>query len=151
VSGANFKSDLKHLAEDLKQFEERSHAPPTQSSRLSAHENLRQLPLTPPPEIEFAQPAPIFKPAEPKIEIPRLEYQPRLEPQIPPAPPRIEMPPSQAFAPAPTAPKTPGWPVDSRSQNAARELQQRLNLSTEAEALRMLVTLGAEAAKKLFP
>ena len=33
----------------------------------------------------------------------------------------------------------------------ARELSERLNLSSETEALRMLITLGAERARALFP
>jgi hypothetical protein len=87
------------------------------------HQNLRSLPPTP-PETYFSPPEPIFKP----------DPTPRQEP------PRYEM-----------APKAIAWPVDARSQHAARELQQRLNLSTETEALRILVTLGAEMARKLFP
>src|SRR5665213_3819607 len=39
VSGANFKSDLKHLAEDLKQFEEPTAPPQILGQRLSAHGN----------------------------------------------------------------------------------------------------------------
>ncbi|MGZ3723056.1 MAG: hypothetical protein ACXVA9_09010 [Bdellovibrionales bacterium] len=163
VSGANFKSDLKHLAQDLKQFEEPTAPPPM--GRLSTHDY-------------FSPPEPIFKPEpvqtrmdiplrmepprmEPvRMEPPRMEaVQARIEPvQAPPPPPMMEPPrmetpriePSRMEIPPP--PKaTSGWPVDSRSQHAARELQQRLNLSSETEALRMLVTLGAEAAKKLFP
>lgn len=123
VSGENFKTDLKHLAQDLKQFEESS-APP-QMGRLSAH-----LPVEEPPPLRieplrrlaetFPPPEPIFKPE--------------------PLPPRIE-----------AAPKPLAWPVDARSTHAARELHQRLNLSSEMEALRMLVTLGAERARALFP
>lgn len=134
MSSANFKSDLKHLAEDLKQFEEPI-APPTHASaRPSSH----VLPQTP-PEQYFSPPEPIFKPEGPA----RVEL--RLEPPVAAPPPRHE--------PPPTAPpkSATSWPVDARSQHAARELQQRLNLSSETEALRMLVTLGAEASKKLFP
>lgn len=105
VSGETFKADLKHLAEDLKQFEESSAAPP--------------------PVVHLFSPAePIFKP-EP---IPQTHV-PRSEPPVKPA----------------------SWPVDNRSLACARELQQRLNLSSEMEALRMLVTLGSERAKALFP
>jgi hypothetical protein len=142
VSGAAFKSDLKNLAEDLKKFEEPS-VPPHYAGRLSHHEVPQQQPvqqqlsfhqhthqhqhsnvrpLPPqPPETYFSPPEPIFKP----------EAKPEPKPE----------PPKSAAS----------WPVDARSQVAANELQTRLNLSTETEALRILVTLGAEAAKKLFP
>jgi len=121
VSGENFKSDLKHLAEDLKKFEEPS-SPPQQPSRLSPSHDEPPVPLRiePPPAPRreyFSQPEPIFKPE------PRMEQ----------------------------APKPLAWPVDARSTHAARELQQRLNLSSEMEALRILVTLGAERARALFP
>lgn len=105
VSGETFKADLKHLAEDLKQFED---------------------PSVPPPVVQlFSQnPEPIFKP-EP-IPQPLVS---RSEPPVKPA----------------------SWPVDNRSLAAARELQQRLNLSSEAEALRMLLVMGIERARVLFP
>lgn len=105
VSGENFKADLRHLAEDLKQFEEPS-APPT-----------------PPSVVHLFSAEPIFKPE------PVPQSVPRSEPPVKPA----------------------SWPVDNRSLAAARELQQRLNLSSEVEALRMLVTMGAERARALFP
>lgn len=107
VSGENFKSDLKHLAQDLKQFEESS-APPQ----------------GPPLHISEPVHAPI---AEPMI---------RTVPNPQPPPP---------------APKAPSWNLDQRTLSAAREVQQRLNLSSEQEALRMLVTLGIERARSLFP
>jgi hypothetical protein len=115
VSGEAFKADLKHLAEDLKQFEIPS-PPHTQPSRSPSYE------FTPPPE-----------------EMPAATF------AAPPPPPRV------APAPAPQAPTTVHWPVDARTLGAAREIMQRLNLSSEVEALRLLVTLGAERARALFP
>lgn len=116
VSGENFKADLRHLAEDLKQFEE---------------------PSVPPPVVHlFSQAEPIFKP-EPS---PSLHRGYPVDSQPVPPPTRSEPPVKPA-----------SWPVDNRSLAAARELQQRLNLSSEVEALRMLVTMGAERARALFP
>lgn len=43
------------------------------------------------------------------------------------------------------------WVIDARSMAIAREVQQRLNLSHETEAIRFLITLGAERARSLFP
>ncbi len=116
VSGETFKSDLKHLAEDLKQFEEPIAPPP--HGRASSHSHMYE-------KIRIAPPPPVFHPSEPLFE---------------PAPP-----------PRDTAQKPTTWPVDARSLSAARELQQRLNLSSHSEALRLLVQLGAERARALFP
>jgi hypothetical protein len=131
VSGENFKSDLKHLAHDLKQFEESSAPPPM--GRFSSHGPVEAVPEFPPAtplrSIYMAPPEPIFKP-EP---IPQPTH-------FPQPPPRAEAPPTG-----------PSWPIDPRSMQAARELQQRLNLGSEIESLRMLVTLGAERARALFP
>lgn len=114
VSGENFKADLRHLAEDLKQFEEPS-APPTPVVHL------------------FSQAEPIFKP----------------EPIPQPVHVHVPHPREAVRSEPPVKPTT--WPVDNRTLAAARELQQRLNLSSEVEALRMLVTMGAERARALFP
>jgi hypothetical protein len=112
VSGENFKADLKHLAEDLKQFEEPS---PPHLGRSSSHgpTSFDFLP-------ELPAPTPIL-PTEP--------------------PPPLTVPTGKGWT----------WTVDARSLAAARELQQRLNLSNEGEALRMLVTLGVERARELLP
>lgn len=103
ISGEAFKADLKHLAEDLKQFED----PP------------------PPPQL-----------------------QPQPQPRIFSAPAPTPPPPPPTVAPGPVA---VSWMVDPRSLQAARELQDKLNLSNEVEALRMLITLGAERARQVFP
>ena len=108
VSQEVFKSDLKHLAQDLKQFEEPVAPPPP--SRTPSHGL---------PEDFHARVEPIFNP---------------------PPPPAPRAPPLSA----------PTWSIDPRSLSAARELQQRLNLGSEGEAIRMLITLGLERAKQLF-
>lgn len=130
VSQENFKSDLKHLAEDLKRFEEPapSHtSAPAMSSRS--------------PSYGYSEPVHTES-------IYRIEPPPLMRVEVPP-PPRAEPTPPQA-TPRPESPKGPVWNVDPRSLAAARELQQRLNLGSEVEALRMLVTLGAERARDLF-
>lgn len=125
VSQENFKSDLKHLAEDLRKFEELS--PPQQTTA-----------------------APIRSPSygftEPLVENQRPEmWQPPLRNDSPA--PRLEM----HTRPEPPPPKNTVWTIDQRSLSVARELQQRLNLGSEVEALRLLVTLGAERARDMFP
>ncbi len=42
-------------------------------------------------------------------------------------------------------------PIDTKSLEILREVQKRLNLSSELEALRMLVLLGFEKIKPLLP
>jgi hypothetical protein len=108
ISGETFREDLKHLAQDLKQFEE---------------------PFAPPPVEHVVRREPPAAPAT-------RTFEPR------PEPPRSE----------PTAvPRSMSWTADARSLTVARELQERLNLSNEGEALRLLITLGAERARELFP
>lgn len=186
VSGESFKADLKHLAEDLKQFEEPS-APPTQPNRAFDHLQevsipQMELPLGPfnPPRV--APQHSVHQPAAAAAEIPnvtrlhtvqehvpvyysepvhQVPAQPRVQQQFvpppqPPAQPHHQPPPHQAppqqiyTPPAPSAPKVTTWTIDPRSLASARELQQRMNLSSETEALRMLVTLGVERMREVF-
>jgi hypothetical protein len=42
------------------------------------------------------------------------------------------------------------WTIDPRSLAAAREVMQKMNLSHETEALRMLVTLGLERMREVL-
>jgi len=70
---------------------------------------------------------------------------------IPAPEPRYHAPPPVS-PPPPKAPAQPtGWVVDSRTLSAAKEIQVRLNLSSDVEALRFLVTLGIERARQIFP
>jgi hypothetical protein len=132
VSGESFKADLKHLARDLKQFEEPS-APPTQPNRAFA-----QLQEGPVPQMNFQDP---FNP-----------------PRVVQPPPQTLPPPHQQPQPTPSAPaasqahlpKVMTWTIDPRSLAAARELMQRMNLSHETEALRMLVQLGLERMREVI-
>ena len=84
------------------------------------------------------------------------------EPSAPPTPPNrspsfgpfdqfLHEAPAPQPQPQPAAPKGPTWHIDARTFAAAREIQQRFNFSSEAEALRFLVTLGMERARDLFP
>lgn len=109
VSGENFKSDLKHLAQDLKQFDE----PPPQNSSPGLGHGVQE-PIPFPPQVS----------------------EPVRQQQVPVPPPQ---------------PKTPLWNIDSRSLAAAREIQYRLNLSSDSEAIRFLITLGLERARQMFP
>jgi hypothetical protein len=116
VSGENFRTDLKNLAEDLKQFEQPSVPPQVHHVPQHVH-----MPSAPEPHHEMY--SSMRAPAPP-----------------PPLPPKAA-PPAQPH----------GWVVDARTLSAAKEIQGRLNLSSDQEALRFLVTLGIERARQLFP
>jgi len=113
VSPEAFKSDLKQLAANLKQFEQPSMPPPTRpvgyGPELLRHETTTR-----------------------QETIVRQES-------------RTEEHSSS------TTLQGGGWQIDARSLGVCRELQERLNLSNEGEAIRMLITLGAERARQLFP
>lgn len=94
VSSQNFKSDLKHLAEDLKQFEE---------------EKVR---LAPAPHLS---PAPMYQ-------------------EPPPAPVRVTL----------------EDVLDGKSLKMIQEVKNALNLSTEIDACRALLSLGFERMKTIF-
>lgn len=136
VSGETFKNDLKHLVEDLKQFDEPS-APPQAPSRSPSFGDFEQEepPVVTPlrPDAHHVQPAQAqyhYVPAQPP---------PVQAPQPPPPQYRPQPPPAQ-----------PGWTPDARSLQAARAIQQRFNLSNENEAFRFLISMGIERAKEMM-
>ncbi|MCB0384601.1 MAG: hypothetical protein KDD43_04340 [Bdellovibrionales bacterium] len=56
-------------------------------------------------------------------------------------------PPPQTPSPRPAQPLQ----VDGRSYEAIRRVQARMNLSTESEALRMLISLGYDRLRNILP
>lgn len=177
VSQENFKADLKHLAEGLRQFE--SAPPPPPAGRFSPYGRARA---------EIAE----------KVEPPRAAHRApnlnKVEPLFAPVDEAETMGAGQEIAQAapgtsgpyhyipgvtqgnhphmqaghvddgtvrnghaqslhatPASDATTQWSPDARSLAAARALQQRLNLGSEGEALRLLITLGSEVARELFP
>ena len=77
-------------------------------------------------------------------------------------PPRVSAPPPAAIEPETKVGHARGtieaevglnglvWTVDQRSRTIAREVQDRMNLSSESEALRMLVAMGAERLRSVL-
>jgi hypothetical protein len=128
ISQENFKADLRHLAEDLKRFEEPS-APPPQPTRSPS----------------YIAPATMSAPAP----MPVQQSLPLAAAMA--SAPIVSPPPAPVAAPPPLVPTGPVWAIDARSLTVAREMQDRLNLGSENEAIRMLITLGAERARALFP
>ncbi len=163
VSGETFKTELKHLAEDLRQFEGPD-APPPQAGR--SHSS------GPSFEVHQGHAQPLHAAVEPLFKHAPMEAQaaPHVAPPVHHVPPPVHLTPQpqhqvnhsyhhqpQAHAQPHVQPQTHAqpkpatWHVDARSLAAAREIQQRFNLSSEGEALRMLITLGQERARDLFP
>ena len=128
----NFKSELKNLAGMMGEFE----------SKVSRPAMSYQRPLERP-----AEPAP-ERHAEQLREQPRPPERP-----MPIAPDRpmnfdaettsMERPPE---APAPSA---HGWSLDYRSQTMIREVKNTFNLTSDQEALRMLISVGFKRMKTL--
>lgn len=166
VSGEAFKQDLKHLAQDLKQFEEVSAPPPTAPptpqtpSRSLSHGNEIHFrrPEPPPGTFEIPEAMPLHThnhlhtaPAPQQ----HSQQHVHLHVQHAPPPPPIQAPPPppamHQVSPRTEAPKGVQWTVDQKSLTFARELQERFNLSNEGEAIRMLITLGIERAREIFP
>jgi hypothetical protein len=158
ISHEHFKSDLRHLAEDLKKFEDPSpshslSSPPTGSNRSPSYGySAPTLEMWPPkteplqaPRAELRNDARFFESSS-RFETaphPHFEKPPRFESVRAEPPPAPQMPRAEP-------PRAPQWPVDARSLQAAREIQERLNIGSETEALRMLVTLGLERAREIF-
>ncbi len=75
--------------------------------------------------------------------------------QAPSAPNNISATPVQPAAPtqsaAPVQPTMPPQSLDPRTLEMLRKTQSLCNLGTEREALRMLIALGYERIRELFP
>ena len=128
-SSESFKQDLRTIAEGLKQFD---HNKPT------------------PPQTPFVAPDPIKTSLPPTFELDRTVYQhaPTSSNSIA-AKNNIEsasLPPSNALAKPPELRS-----LDPRTRDLIKKTQMLLNLSSEEEALRLLVVSGFEHIKEIFP
>jgi hypothetical protein len=128
ASAEAFKKDLRSLAEGLKQFEE---FPETQTAPSA---------LTPAAPIN----PPVVAPSPTTL---AQAVMPPAPPKAPQAPTPVSMPPPM---PTTTAPLN-SWGLDQRSVDNLKQVQQMLNLSTEREALRMLIAIGYDKIKDLLP
>lgn len=175
VSGETFKQDLKHLAQGLKQFEEPS-APPTQTdpnrslsndeARHRAESTFGEARHRAQVMTNFDHPDPVQMPLQGPQPVsthnhlhtapsPQNHAQQHVHLHVQHAPlphaPAAHATPPPPHQEAAHTPKGVTWNVDAKSVAFAREIQERFNLSNESEALRMLVTLGIERARELFP
>lgn len=121
VSGETFKEDLKSLARDLEQFT---------GAQVSAPQPQQ---VAPPTGYSYPSASSSYSPpqhtqmSKPTVETPQ--------------------PPASTFA----APPAMQWTVDEISFKRAQTLKERLNLSSESEALRMMIALGFEKLQALLP
>ncbi len=122
VTAQNFMTDLKSLAEGLKQFED----PAAQS-----------LPLVPQQEQYIAQPSPTV---QPRSEV-RNEVRSEVRSEI-------HQPKNNAHAAQVSAEKTSQ--LNSNSQCMIREVKEKLNLSSDLETLNMLVAIAYKNLKSLI-
>lgn len=143
VSSQSFKQDLKNLAEGLRQFEDdgtaaaadaaqTTYVAPAGAHVVSAH-------------VVSAQAAavhhqmPVQQQAPPQQQGPLPQYQAA---QFHSSPQQMASPPQQI-------PQVSQ--LDPKSVEVLRLVQSRFNLSSENEALRMLISLGFEKVREIFP
>lgn len=143
ISVESFKHDLKTLAQGLKQFED---GPSTkdalQSSTAKKAEEGAPMPYKQPPQTYNT--APYSQPSSPQV-----NYQPTAQAQ-PQQPPQTSYQAQEASAALPSnSPTMPhGW--DEKTFWAVKSTRERFNLSSDQEALRMLVATGFDRLRNSF-
>lgn len=160
VSSQSFKQDLKNLAEGLRAFDEESAPAVEGQSQSHAGAHTHSAPVqaqVPPPQMPPQQPMAFHAP-----QAAHASYAPPMnsiqQPQIQYQVPQYQMPQPQMQQPQ-IQPRTMPNPyndaaanlLDSKSIEVVRLVQSRFNLSSEGEALRMLISLGFEKVREIFP
>lgn len=153
VSGQAFISDLRQINEALRQFDGPGaqatiHTSHSQTAHASTHVTPPTAPLHTPLQPPLTQ-APLPQPLQQPQHSPHAHY---------PAPHQHPMPqylaPQPPMAPSHMAPSHYGQPNYAAStgkmQHMINEVREKLNLSSDAEALNMLVTLGYRNLKPLL-
>jgi hypothetical protein len=132
-SAESFKQDLKNLAEGLRQFEGTKTAP---SVPVNTYQEQPPIKPTPTP---VAQTLGTTSAAAPQQAVPLSTPNP------------AQAAPVQQVLQAPQAPIPPTAHLDPRTQQILIQVRNRLNLSSESEALRMLIVLGSERLSDSLP
>ena len=163
VSAQSFKQDLKNLAEGLKQFDGADgmgvQAPPAAPHPSQSLQNypppVQHQPLQQPsPQFYGAQqlpPVPTQMPqAQPQMPTQQYVPQQQVQQQVA-AQPTMPLPPVQQsyYAGATSASFESDIALDAKSIDAVRRVQQRFNLSSENEAIRLLIALGSEKFREM--
>jgi len=144
VSSQTFMSDLKNLAEGLKEFDDSRanravNPPPTSRAQLGQAQTYPQQELRP---IESRQAAPINPAPQPPA---GATYAPQAPAFAQPAP----APQSFGYEPTVSA-QTLTSELNDRSLQMLREVQLALNLTSEAEAMNMMIALAHKSLKSLL-
>ena len=156
VSERTFRENLKNLAAELQQF---SDAPegPTQSFAMAATAAPPRISIPLDSDQIFGQTHPVqtqqmpftSPPAGQVHHVPPTTQTHQVPPYLPPpaATPPTSVPPT--FNSSVKAEFDQIGQLDQRSRNTIQEVQHRFNLSSETEALRMLIVLGEERLRTL--
>lgn len=141
----NFKTELKNLAGMMGELESPASAPAPEPSPFFATPPTPQRAPQVPSFFQSPAPTPVVT-APPAPFIP-----PTAQPAAPvstPTPPQVS-----ASAPHRVEEGASLWSgtLDAQTKEFLRETREMFNLSSETEALRMLVKIGFESAKGLFP
>lgn len=140
VSREVFRQDLKHLAAELQQFEhtDRTHSERSQPERASdvtvrstTHSHSHSAPVIA-PTVSIS-----VSPTHPQAPSPTYSA--------------THTPSSVAATNARPAQRTDTFALDEKSREMIRDVMTRLNLSSESEALRALLTLGYDRIKGVLP
>ena len=164
VTPENFKSDLKNLAKGLKQFEQSLPSGPINSSLSPTvqieFENFQSGGMEPPPKSEKLELPPPNKIASNHVaptDIRSTDIKPTDKVASKPSTLRSlvskknQEPLSETNTPPLTASQPPIQELDSKTLEILTEVKKNLNLSQDYEVIRMLVALGYERVKQLFP
>ena len=146
VSSQVFMSDLKNLAEGLKEFDDSRTSravtpPPTSRAQLGQPSTYPQSVSAVQPELRAASPAQSASPSP--------AYS---QPVAPAGASYVAEAPAQAFAYAPAASAQPNLAgeLNERSLQMLREVQLALNLTSEAETMNMMIALAHKSLKSLL-
>jgi hypothetical protein len=140
-SSQAFMSDLKNLAEGLKEFDDSRHpraVPPPASSRAQ----LGQQQTYPHAESRPAAASPVFSQTTPTA--------PVYEPAVPQATAGVAAASGSYAAGAAAAASSLTGELNERSLEMLREVQLALNLSSEAETMNMMIALAHKSLKSLL-
>lgn len=128
ASAEAFKQDLKSLAADLKQFEDSKTPTPAHSQTTSVMTQAPPVAAT--TYISPMPPTPTFTAPTPYTPPPAVHTaHPTIKPETENASPQL----------------------DARTRQVLSEVKQKLNVSSEAEALRLLIAIGYEKIRDILP
>lgn len=146
VSSRKFIDDLKTLSRDFAQFDESPSAPSNgagsarqsvQQTTTISHHSSRTAEMHQP-----VAPPPVQQPAHHVVQQPTPQPVPQYVNTTPAPTPSVPPPQQATYRPQPQSEDV--FSLDEKSLAVVRRLQERFNLSSPQEALRMIVAVGIE-------